>query len=460
MPKKPISHRSLALILLAADLVGLALSFYVSYLIRFGKLPAGLTAPLIWPIVLTLFSLYVVDVYRRDTQVAGMRAPVRTLLGVTLAGLLSSSAAYLGGYWGTEQFFGRGVFPVALLLFAAWATLWRFFLFRWARQRTGDIRWLVLGTGEAAAQLWNDSRKTSSEAELLFLSTEGASSRAGAPVPPMPVSGTVEELAKWDASRCSGIIVAVPPPLPDDLIQRLMQLRLNGLPVYDLADFYERFWFKVPVLHLHNGWFVFSHGFDLLHSPFGLRAKRALDVMISTGLLLVSAPIMLLVAVLIKLDSRGPVIHRQERVGEGGKLFTIYKFRSMHTDAKYTGPAWTRENDSRVTRIGRISRRIRIDELPQIVNVLKGDMSFVGPRPERPEFSGMLERAIPYYELRQLVRPGITGWAQVMYPYAASMEEAREKLQYDLYYIKNYSLMLDIAILFKTLRVVMLGKGR
>lgn len=460
MPKKPVSHRSLALLLLAADLIGLVSCFYVSYLIRFGELPSGLTAPLAWPIVLTLFSLYVVDVYRPDTQVAGMRAPARTLLGITLAGLLSAATAYLGGYWGTDQFFGRGVFPVALLLFAAWATLWRIVLFRWTHQRAGDIRWLVLGAGEAAIQLWNDSQKSGPEAELLFLETERASYGAGAPTPPMPVSGTVEELEKWGASRCSGIIVAIPPPLPDDLVQRLMQLRLSGLPVYDLADFYEHHWFKVPILHLHNGWFVFSHGFDLLHSPFGYRAKRALDAVISIGLLILLAPIWLLVAALIRLDGDGPVIYMQKRIGEGGKIFTIYKFRSMHANMCGMGSAWTRQNDERITRVGRFIRKTRIDELPQLVNVLKGDMSFVGPRPEQQELNEMLERRIPYYELRQLVRPGITGWAQVMYPYAASVEDTREKLQYDLYYIKNYSLMLDIFIIFKTLRVVAMGRGR
>lgn len=460
MPKKPVSHRSLAIVLLAADLIGLALAFYASYLIRFGESPAGLAAPLIWPVVLTLFSLYVVDVYRPDTQVAGMRAPARVLLGVALAGLLSSAAAYLGGYWGTEQFFGRGVFPVALLLFAAWAALWRIALFRWTRQRAGDIRWLVLGTGEAAVQLWNDFRKSDPGAGLRFLSAAGEASRTDASVTPLPVSGTVAELAERDAGLCSGVIVAIPPPLPDDLVQRLMQLRLNGLPVYDLADFYEHHWFKVPVFHLRNGWFVFSHGFDLLHNPLGLRTKRAADILFSVALLTVLAPLMALLAVLIRLESPGPAVYRQRRVGEGGRAFTIYKFRSMHANAEDSGAKWASENDERVTRLGRLLRAMRLDELPQLVNVLRGDMSFVGPRPERPEFSAMLEREIPYYELHNLVRPGITGWAQVMYPYGASVADAREKLQYDFYYIKNYSLLLDLAIALRTLRVILMGKGR
>jgi lipopolysaccharide/colanic/teichoic acid biosynthesis glycosyltransferase len=169
---------------------------------------------------------------------------------------------------------------------------------------------------------------------------------------------------------------------------------------------------------------------------------------------------MLLAAIAVKLESRGPAIFRQARTGLGGKEFEILKFRSMADDAERNGPQWAQKSDPRITRVGRVLRLLRIDELPQLVNVLKGEMSFIGPRPERPVFNATLEKEIPLYNLRHLVRPGITGWAQVMYPYGASVEDAREKLQYELYYIKNYSVLLDIGIVFKTLRVVLLGKGR
>jgi exopolysaccharide biosynthesis polyprenyl glycosylphosphotransferase len=219
-------------------------------------------------------------------------------------------------------------------------------------------------------------------------------------------------------------------------------------------------WFKGPVLHTRRGWLVFAHGFDLLHNPFGLRIKRLLDVLIALVLLVVALPALAVVALLIKLESRGPVIFRQARTGLGGAEFEVLKFRSMTQDAERDGPQWARDADPRVTRVGRVIRLLHIDELPQLINVLKGEMSFIGPRPERPVFNAMLEQEIPLYSLRHLVRPGITGWAQVMYPYGASVEDAREKLQYDLYYIKNYSVLLDIGIVFKTLRIVLLGKGR
>lgn len=177
-------------------------------------------------------------------------------------------------------------------------------------------------------------------------------------------------------------------------------------------------------------------------------------------LLTLLSPVFLLIAALIRLDSPGSSIYRQTRVGEGGKTFTLYKFRSMRQDAEQTGAQWAGANDVRITRLGRFLRVTRLDELPQLINVIRGDMSFIGPRPERPEFTSMLEKQIPYYDSRYLVKPGITGWAQVLYPYGASVDDAREKLQYDLYYIKHYSLLLDIAIIFKTVRVVLLGRGR
>jgi exopolysaccharide biosynthesis polyprenyl glycosylphosphotransferase len=179
----------------------------------------------------------------------------------------------------------------------------------------------------------------------------------------------------------------------------------------------------------------------------------------SLVLFLFAAPVLLLVAIIIKLDSKGPVFYTQERVGMGGRNFKMLKFRTMKTDAEATGVKWAQKDDPRVTRIGKYLRRFRIDELPQILNVVKGEMGIVGPRPERPEFVAKLRRQIPYYDLRTLVPPGITGWAQIRYPYAASLEEAREKLQYDLWYVKHLSVRLDISILFHTAKVVLFGRG-
>jgi len=193
---------------------------------------------------------------------------------------------------------------------------------------------------------------------------------------------------------------------------------------------------------------------------FTMKLKRVVDLILVMVLLVILSPLMLLVILAIKLDSPGPVFYSQLRTGLYGKSFRVYKFRSMYQDAEKRGVQWADKDDPRVTRVGRWLRLLRIDELPQIWNVFKGEMSLIGPRPERPEFDTKLKEAIPYYELRYLVKPGITGWAQVLYPYGASIEDAYEKLAYDLYYIKNYSIWLDLAIAFKTIRVVFLGKGR
>jgi exopolysaccharide biosynthesis polyprenyl glycosylphosphotransferase len=211
---------------------------------------------------------------------------------------------------------------------------------------------------------------------------------------------------------------------------------------------------------LQDKWLAFSGGFHLMPGYLSMKLKRVADLILTGVLLILVSPVMLLAALAIKFDSPGSVFYSQLRSGLYGKPFKVYKFRSMYQDAEKRGAQWSSQRDPRITRVGYWLRVMRIDELPQIWNVLCGEMSLIGPRPERPEFDVKLKEAIPYYEVRYLVKPGITGWAQVMYPYGASIEDAYEKLAYDLYYIKNYSLWLDLAIAFKTIRVVLLGKGR
>ncbi len=245
-----------------------------------------------------------------------------------------------------------------------------------------------------------------------------------------------------------------------EINEKLMQVRFSGKKIMDLNHFYEQMWGKVPVYYLGPQWFIFSEGFALIANPVGLRFKRLLDVMLSTLLLFVTWPIVIATWLAVRLESSAPPIYRQTRVGKDGHSFTIYKFRSMVNDAESNGAQWASVNDTRITKVGKFIRKTRLDELPQIWNVFKGQMSFIGPRPERPEFVRELEKEIPYYNLRHMVRPGITGWAQVMYPYGANNHDAKEKLQYDLYYIKNYSLFLDLVIILRTIRVVFGIKGR
>jgi sugar transferase (PEP-CTERM system associated) len=241
-------------------------------------------------------------------------------------------------------------------------------------------------------------------------------------------------------------------------LRALLDCRLRGVQVTDLARFFERVHGHVPIDSLKVSWLIYGEGYR--QNWLRNLVKRVFDITASASLLILAAPVMLLAAVMIAMESAGPVVYRQERVGVGGRTFTLLKFRSMARDAEKDGKAaWAAVNDSRITRIGRLLRRTRIDELPQLINVIKGEMSFVGPRPERPEFVAMLTEQIPFYAARHSVKPGLTGWAQVRYSYGASVEQSVRKLEYDLYYVKNHSLALDLVILLETVRVVLLGEG-
>ncbi len=240
-------------------------------------------------------------------------------------------------------------------------------------------------------------------------------------------------------------------------VQELLQCRLMGVEVLEAPSVYEQLTGKIPLEQIKPSWLIFSDGFRI--SEHIRILKRLLDVVVAGVSLVIFAFPMALIAILIKLDSKGPVLFKQERVGEGGKVFTLIKFRTMRVDAEKDGPRWAQKDDPRVTRVGRILRRTRLDELPQLVNILKGDMSLVGPRPERPCFVEQLRQVIPYYDIRHYIKPGLTGWAQVKFGYTSSVEDSMEKVRYDLYYVKNMSIFLDILILFHTLKIILFGRG-
>ncbi|MBT9505838.1 MAG: TIGR03013 family PEP-CTERM/XrtA system glycosyltransferase [Rhodoferax sp.] len=241
-------------------------------------------------------------------------------------------------------------------------------------------------------------------------------------------------------------------------LRELLDCKLQGVRVVDIATHFEKTLGQIRLDSVSAGWLIFGEGFE--QGFLRAMVKRLFDIVCATLLILLTFPIMLVTAVLIVLESGAPILYLQERVGLNGRLFNVIKFRSMRTDAEKDGkPRWATAADDRVTRVGRIIRKLRIDELPQLFSVLSGDMSLVGPRPERPYFVDKLTQEIPYFAVRQSVKPGVTGWAQVRYQYGASVEDSAEKLQYDLYYVKNHSLFLDLVVLFETVSVVLLGKG-
>jgi sugar transferase (PEP-CTERM system associated) len=269
---------------------------------------------------------------------------------------------------------------------------------------------------------------------------------------------TAAHLLEASRQRFHRVIVAMADRRNSLPIEALLKLRSNGVKVEEATSWLEKMSGRIELDSLYPSWLVFAEGFRF--SAGFMMLRRLLSLVVSFLCLIIVSPIIPFVILGVKLDSRGPVLYKQKRVGRNGVHYFVYKFRTMRQDAEAnTGPTWAGQDDPRVTRIGKFLRVSRIDELPQLWNVLRGDMAFVGPRPERPEFVGLLTEEIAYYSLRHVVRPGITGWAQVRYKYGNSVDDAKEKLQYDLYYIKNVSLGFDLLIMFQTLKTIILGRG-
>jgi sugar transferase (PEP-CTERM system associated) len=328
------------------------------------------------------------------------------------------------------------------------------------KRATGLVRRvLVFGSGEkamTARKLLLDSESAVQVVGFYASTRDGAIRAAGTPVIP---AGTITLLEAARKVQADEIVVAVGDRRGGVLpLRELLDCKLSGIRVYDLSTHFEHHLGQIPLDSLNASWLIFGSGFrqDLLRRL----VKRCFDIVCSIALLLASLPVMLLAALAIAWESGGPVLYQQERVGRNNRSFKFYKFRSMRTDAEKDGrPQWASANDARVTRVGKVIRKLRIDELPQLVSVLKGDMSLVGPRPERPFFVEQLTAEIPFYAVRHSLKPGLTGWAQVRYCYGACKDDAVRKLQYDLYYVKNHSLLLDLRILFSTIAVVLTGKG-
>ena len=330
------------------------------------------------------------------------------------------------------------------------------------RASVGARRVLIVGTGEEAQGVANDLGATGSARRTIvgFYPTSVDTAPAGSQAlaaPVFPKGLSIDEVVQ--KYRVDEVIVAVREQRGGGVpMEQLLACRIRGIPVLDLAGFFERAKGEVPTDSLKASWLVYGHGF--VQGRLRTLVKRVFDLISSSLLLLIASPVMVLTALAIKLESAGPVIYRQERVGLGGRSFMCLKFRSMRTDAEKDGVArWATKNDARVTRVGAFIRKMRIDELPQLVSVLKGEMSLVGPRPERPSFVAQLQEQIPFYDIRHSVKPGVTGWAQVRYSYGASVEDARRKHQFDLYYVKNNSLFLDLLVLVETVSVVLFREG-
>jgi sugar transferase (PEP-CTERM system associated) len=350
---------------------------------------------------------------------------------------------------------GRGTFVTTLGFLLVAIPAWRLMFISVTRDSHLEHRVLIVGTGALAAMVAREIRTQHDFAYRVVGFIEEPAAMAAAVG---PVLGTPADLDRLiETHGIDRIVVGLSDRRGHLPIEELLHAKLAGVCVEDAATMYERIAGKILVDDLKPSWLIFSDGFQA--SRLTRAAKRTFDLVCASIGFVLALPLMILTAIAVRLDSPGPVFYCQERVGENERLFTLCKFRSMRTDAEKGTPIWAKDKDDRVTRVGRFIRLTRLDELPQFWNVIRGDMSFVGPRPERPFFVRQLEQAIPFYTARHAVKPGVTGWAQVKYRYGASVEDALEKLRYDLYYIKHRSLAFDLTILIDTVKVIVARKG-
>jgi sugar transferase (PEP-CTERM system associated) len=351
---------------------------------------------------------------------------------------------------------GGSIFLTSLGLLLVALPSVRLGLVRLARDPHLEQRVLILGTGLRARAL---AQEIWSQHEFAYRIV-GFVDELQTALPsddPLVIGSRLDLQALVQQHRIDRIVVSLSDRRGSLPVEELLQAKLSGVRVEDAATMYERITGKILIDEIKPSWLIFSDGFRVSRVTRAL--KRAFDIAVAAVGLMLAAPLMALTALAVRLDSRGPILYCQERVGKDGRPFTLSKFRSMRDDAEQGTPVWARDHDERVTRVGRVIRLTRLDELPQLWNVLRGDMSLVGPRPERPFFVHQLAARIPFYSSRHVVRPGVTGWAQVKYRYGSSVEDAAEKLRYDLYYIKHQSLLFDMTILLDTVRVVLFRMG-
>jgi len=451
------------LLLGLCELVLLALSLVLATYIRYAGNADELTEftvhlpqrALVFAVIIVM-GMIAMGQYQAHIRMTRFGLVARQFVAFVLGGVL----LVIGYYVIPQAYVGRGVLAIALLLGFALVLGVRTLFLQLVEVEALKRRVLILGAGHRAAQIHNQMRRRTDRRGFFVVGYLPRANEAVA-VPDDHLIHTHLPLhVLVQREQIDEVVVGVDDRRGHMPMDDLLECRQIGITITDLTSFFERESGRLQLTILDPSWLVFSGGFNA--TPLRQLSKRCFDLGAATLLLLLCWPLMLLEALAIMIESGAgqPILYRQERVGAHGRTFLLMKFRSMRTDAERDGIArWAAKNDDRVTRVGKISRKLRIDELPQLWNVLKGDMSIVGPRPERPQFVADLATQIRYYSLRHCMKPGLAGWAQLSYPYGATVEEATEKLKYDLFYVKNHNLLLDLLILIQTVEVVLFGRG-
>jgi sugar transferase (PEP-CTERM system associated) len=444
------------LFLFIGDIIFIILSAHLSIWLRLGGMPFSiLSEGVLFFLVVYLTMFYIFNLYSLNYKFRTTYYVSRFLSAVFAGTALVAVIFYLFPSWTIG---GRSIFILNMGVVSIVVYGWRY-LYHHVIISSLKVRSIVIvGAGATGKTIYKILSEKDEFIVKGFLddNPENIHEMIGT----HSVIGDTSTLMNMTLNReIDTAVIAITRARNEQLFKTIVECKMNGLEVYDMPSLYEELTGKLPVKHLNDIWMAFATFRGIGGSVYTDRLKRIVDIVLSIIGLILNIPIMLIVSVAIMLDSRGGILFRQTRVGKDGKNFQLIKLRSMIIDAESDGAVWAKENDKRVTQVGRYIRKLRIDEIPQMYNVLKGDMSFIGPRPERPEFIKKLIKEIPFYSIRHTVKPGLTGWAQVNFRYAASSIDALEKLQYDLYYIKNLSIFLDFHILLKTVRVILMVKG-
>jgi sugar transferase (PEP-CTERM system associated) len=446
------------ILLVMADVLAALLAIPSAYIVRFRNLPSISTmldlgaVKIAFFVLVVIFVSFIVEIYKHHRDLRTREIAARVIISLGLSFILISSLSYLFPF----VLYGRGILVLSLIIFGVFQFLCHFG-YRLCVKFSGFARRvLILGVGPLAEHV-GEVIPSTDDNYVLSGYVNCANEQSHVPEGEILIShdGIYETVRR---EKADAVVVSLSERRGVFPLRDMMACKLSGIEVFDAPSFYEHMTGKLLLENITPSWFIFSEGFRI--SPWGRGIKRVVDVVCAAAGILITLPLFPFIALAIKLDSPGPVFFKQTRVGEKERNFILYKFRTMRSDAECaTGAVWAQEHDPRVTRVGEFFRKSRLDEIPQLFNVLIGNMSLVGPRPERPEFVEKLKEIIPYYSERHFVKPGVTGWAQVSYRYGASVEDAMEKLRYDLYYIKKYSLVFDLVIILETLKVVLFRRG-
>lgn len=455
MAKK--ANRFKKMILLAGDLVIIVASINLSMFIRFHfftNIFTHYTVATIFTVVTYVTCFYIFDMYNLKMRFRGTYFLSRFLVSVLIAAVVTTVFFYAFPSWRM----GRGLSLLNMLFISVFAYYWRAVFQKRVAASWKPRRMAVVGAGRAGQDIIRMMDENKDFVVVGFF--DDSPDKTGLVIGRHRVAGGSSLLREMaDRGEIDAVLVAITHEKHPDLLRVLLDVKVKGVDIYDVPTFYEQLKGALPVEHMRDGWIVYASFYGMRNSMYAVHVKRLIDLVVSFFGMIILSPVLLVTAIMTKVDSNGPIFFFQKRVGLSGRVFEILKFRSMKDKAETSGAVWASEKDPRVTRVGRIIRKTRIDELPQLWNVFTGEMSFIGPRPERPEFVLELNKDIPFYTLRHAVKPGITGWGQVSYRYGASKEDAIKKLQYDLFYLKNLSFLLDLQILLKTIRVILFLEG-